>query len=80
MELFVPQENLDDILVVIGSYDNTLNILVDELICPRDLDSDDFESFRQRVRHYCAQGRFSSFTGVYLFDPVTGDYNFSVPG
>ena len=75
-ELMVPEAELGNILVCVGSHDNTLDILADELM-----------GFTPPIRltssHVGSMGGILAiksgschFAGAHLFDPDTGDYNF----
>lgn len=75
-ELTVPSAMLDRIIVCVGSHDNTLDLLSDELM-GRD------EHFRLASTHVGSMGGITAirngschFAGAHLFDPETGDYNF----
>ncbi|UZP66145.1 molybdopterin biosynthesis protein [Desulfovibrio mangrovi] len=75
-ELMVPENELNSILVCVGSHDNTLDILADELM-----------GFTPPIRltssHVGSMGGILAtksgschFAGAHLFDPDSGDYNF----
>lgn len=75
-ELTVPPALLDRIVVCVGSHDNTLDLLADELM-GRD------DPFRLASTHVGSMGGINAlrngschFAGAHLFDPETGDYNF----
>ncbi len=75
-ELMVPEESLRDILVCVGSHDNTLDILADELMGKT-------PPIRFSSSHVGSMGGILSIrsgschlAGAHLFDPDTGDYNF----
>lgn len=74
--LTVPAALLDRIVVCVGSHDNTLDLLADELM---GLD----EHYRLASTHVGSMGGITAlrngschFAGAHLFDPDTGDYNF----
>jgi putative molybdopterin biosynthesis protein len=75
-ELFVSEEELKDILVCVGSHDNTLDLLANELMGldhPLTLASTHLGSMggllalKNQTAHIC---------GAHLYDPATQDYNF----
>lgn len=75
-ELFVPKEDLKDILVCVGSHDNTLDLLTNELM---DLD----QPISLASTHVGSMGGLlavkngtAHMSGAHLFDPKTQDYNF----
>lgn len=75
-ELLVPRQSLDSILVVVGSHDNTLDLISDELM---GLDT----PYRMSSSHVGSMGGLAAvgsgsclMAGCHLFDPNTGDYNF----
>ena len=75
-ELLVAEKRLDEVLVCVGSHDNTLDILSDELM---GLDS----PMRLASSHVGSMGGLLALkngschiAGAHLFDPETGDYNF----
>lgn len=75
-ELSVPETLLDKILVCIGSHDNTLDLLADELMgLP--------EPVQLVSGHVGSTGGITALangachlSGMHLFDPVTDDFNF----
>ncbi|MGE4292437.1 MAG: molybdopterin biosynthesis protein [Desulfovibrio sp.] len=75
-ELLVPEEELALVLVHVGSHDNTLDLLANELMgLPRPL--------RLTSNHVGSMGgltalknRTTLFAGIHLFDPESGDFNF----
>lgn len=74
--LTVPEAVLDSILVCVGSHDNTLDALADEL-----MGGD--RPFRLTSTHVGSMGGIAAlrgaachFAGAHLFDPETGDFNF----
>lgn len=75
-ELLVGEEALDRMLVVIGSHDNAVDLLANELMgLPR--------SFGLTSSHVGSMGGLTALkngsahlAGAHLFDPATGDYNF----
>ncbi len=75
-ELFVPEEELHDILVCIGSHDNTLDLIKSDLMGlehPLSLASTHVGSLGglQALANNTAH-----FAGCHLYDPETRDYNF----
>ncbi|MFW6415742.1 MAG: molybdopterin biosynthesis protein [Thermodesulfobacteriota bacterium] len=75
-ELFVPEEELLDILVCIGSHDNTLDLIKSELMGmehPLSLASTHVGSLGGLQ---ALQNRTAHFAGCHLYDPETRDYNF----
>lgn len=76
-ELLVPESELDRVLVHVGSHDNTLDLLANELMgLSRPL--------RLVSSHAGSMGGLTAlksgaalFAGAHLFDPETGDFNFS---
>ena len=76
-ELTVPQESLDSVLVCVGSHDNTLDVLADELMGQA-------ESFRLVSTHVGSMGGITALkngschmAGMHLLDEGSGDFNFS---
>ncbi len=76
-ELTVPEEALDHILVCVGSHDNTLDVLADELM-GRD------DPCRLVSTHVGSMGGITALgngschmAGMHLLDEATGDFNFS---
>jgi putative molybdopterin biosynthesis protein len=75
-ELFVPRSELDRTLVVVGSHDNTLDTLANELMgLP--------EHVRLASTHVGSMGGITALksgsalaTGAHLFDPESADFNF----
>ena len=75
-ELSVSEAELDRILVCVGSHDNTLDLLADELMgLP--------EPFRFASTHVGSMGGITALkngschlSGMHLFDPETDDFNF----
>ena len=75
-ELSVSEKELDKVLVCIGSHDNTLDLLADELMgLP--------EPVRLVSGHVGSTGGITAlangachFSGMHLFDPVADDFNF----
>ncbi|MEW5771897.1 MAG: molybdopterin biosynthesis protein [Thermodesulfobacteriota bacterium] len=74
--LLVPEEELSRTLVVVGSHDNTLDLLANELM---GLD----RPIRLASTHVGSMGGFAALrdglapmAGAHLFDPETGDFNF----
>ncbi|MBA4356674.1 MAG: molybdopterin biosynthesis protein [Desulfovibrio sp.] len=76
VELLVPLAGLDKVLVHIGSHDNILDLLANELMgLP--------EPLRLVSSHVGSMGGLTAlkngsalFAGCHLFDPETGDFNF----
>ena len=76
-ELTVAQESLEDVLVCVGSHDNTLDALADEL-----MGGDN--PFRLVSTHVGSMGGITALksgschlAGMHLLDEDTGDFNFS---
>lgn len=74
--LTVPEALLERILVCVGSHDNTLDLVADELMGHA-------TPFRLTSTHVGSMGGITAlrngschFAGTHLFDPDTGDYNF----
>ena len=75
-ELLVPEEELDQTLVVVGSHDNTIDVLGNELMGrPRPV--------RISSSHVGSMGgltalrnRSALMAGTHLFDELDGDFNF----
>ncbi|WP_419785137.1 molybdopterin biosynthesis protein [Pseudodesulfovibrio sp.] len=75
-ELLVPRSELDNVLVHVGSHDNTLDLLANELMgLP--------EPLRLVSSHAGSMGGLTAlkagsalFAGAHLFDPDTRDFNF----
>ena len=75
-ELLVPAEELENVLVHVGSHDNTLDILANELMgleTPMRLTSSHAGSMGGL--RALASGT-ALFAGAHLFDPETADFNF----
>lgn len=75
-ELFVNEQDLYNILVCIGSHDNTLDLIKNELMGlenPLNLASTHVGSLGglQAIQQECAH-----FAGCHLYDPESRDYNF----
>ncbi|WP_316896995.1 molybdopterin biosynthesis protein [Pseudodesulfovibrio indicus] len=75
-ELLVPKGDLDRVLVHVGSHDNTLDLLANELMGLS-------EPLRLVSSHAGSMGGLTAlkagsalFAGAHLFDPETGDFNF----
>jgi len=75
-ELLVPKSDLDRVLVHVGSHDNTLDLLANELMGLS-------EPMRLVSSHAGSMGGLTAlkagsalFAGAHLFDPETGDFNF----
>lgn len=76
-ELTVPRETLERVLVCVGSHDNTLDVLADELMGLPD-------PFRLVSTHVGSMGGITALAngschmaGMHLLDEDTGDFNFS---
>lgn len=75
VELMVPEADLDRTLVCVGSHDNLLDLLADELMgLP--------EPFRLTSTHVGSMGGLTALrtgschmSGMHLFDPESGDFN-----
>mgnify|MGYP001234685223 CR=1 FL=1 len=74
--LLVPEEELSRTLVVVGSHDNTLDLLANELMGLA-------RPIRMASTHVGSMGGISAMrdgmahlAGTHLFDPETGDFNF----
>jgi putative molybdopterin biosynthesis protein len=75
-ELLVPREELERVLVCVGSHDNTIDLLANELMgleTPLTLTSANVGSMGglQAIRDGSAH-----LAGTHLFDPESGEYNF----
>ena len=75
-ELLVPESELDRVLVHVGSHDNTLDLLANELMGLA-------EPLRLVSSHAGRMGGLTAlkagsalFAGAHLFDPEPGDFNF----
>ncbi|QGY41773.1 molybdopterin biosynthesis protein [Pseudodesulfovibrio cashew] len=75
-ELLVPKSELDRVLVHVGSHDNTIDLMANELM---GLSS----PMRLVSSHAGSMGGLTAlkagsalFAGAHLFDPATGDFNF----
>ncbi len=75
-ELLVPQSALDKVLIHVGSHDNTLDLIADELMGLPD-------PLRLVSSHVGSMGGLTAlksgsalFAGAHLFDPETNDFNF----
>jgi putative molybdopterin biosynthesis protein len=75
-ELLVPREVLERTLVIIGSHDNTMDLLANELMGLA-------EPVQLASTHVGSMGGLTALrngatlvAGAHLFDPATGDYNF----
>lgn len=75
VELMVPEADLDRTIVCIGSHDNLLDLMADELMgLP--------EPFRLASAHAGSMGGLTALrngschmSGMHLFDPESGDFN-----
>ncbi|MFA7165705.1 MAG: molybdopterin biosynthesis protein [Desulfoplanes sp.] len=75
-ELLVPQAELDQTLLVIGSHDNTIDLLANELMGrqqPLYLASSHVGSMGGLM---AIKSGSTMVAGCHLFDPATNDYNF----
>ncbi|MCF8086359.1 MAG: molybdopterin biosynthesis protein [Desulfohalobiaceae bacterium] len=75
-ELLVPRQELERVLVCVGSHDNTIDLLANELMgleSPLTLTSTNVGSMGglQAIRDGSAH-----LAGTHLFDPQSGEYNF----
>ncbi len=75
-ELLVPREVLERTLVIIGSHDNTMDLLANELMGLA-------EPIQLASTHVGSMGGLTALrngatlvAGAHLFDPATNDYNF----
>ena len=75
-ELLVPESELDRVIIHVGSHDNTLDLLANELMGLA-------EPLRLVSSHAGSMGGLTAlkagaalFAGAHLFDPETGDFNF----
>ncbi len=75
-ELLVPEASLDRVLVHVGSHDNILDLIANELMGQP-------EALQLVSAHVGSMGGLSAlkagsclFAGCHLFDPETGDFNF----
>lgn len=75
-ELLVPKADLDRVLVHVGSHDNTLDLLANELMgltTPLRLVSSHAGSMGGLT---ALKSGSALFAGAHLFDPESGDFNF----
>nr|WP_321513927.1 molybdopterin biosynthesis protein [uncultured Pseudodesulfovibrio sp.] len=75
-ELLVPKDDLNRVLVHVGSHDNTLDLLANELMglaVPMHLVSSHAGSMGGLT---ALKAGSALFAGAHLFDPATGDFNF----
>lgn len=75
-ELLVPEDELNRVLVHVGSHDNTLDLLSNELMglsTPLRLVSSHAGSMGGLT---ALKAGSALFAGAHLFDPETGDFNF----
>lgn len=75
-ELFVPQKEVERVLVAVGSHDNTLDLLANALQGsenPIGLASSHVGSMGGLT---ALQNGSVHFAGAHLYDPESGDYNF----
>jgi putative molybdopterin biosynthesis protein len=75
-ELLVPKADLDRVLVHVGSHDNTIDLMANELMGLA-------SPMRLVSSHAGSMGGLTAlkegaalFAGAHLFDPETGDFNF----
>lgn len=75
-ELLVPEADLERTIVCVGSHDNTLDLLTNELMGLS-------EPYRLASTHVGSMGGLTALragaahlAGCHLFDPDTGDFNF----
>jgi len=75
-ELLVPKSDLDRVLVHVGSHDNTIDLMANELMGLA-------TPMRLVSSHAGSMGGLTAlkegaalFAGAHLFDPETGDFNF----
>ncbi|BCS87900.1 molybdopterin biosynthesis protein [Pseudodesulfovibrio sediminis] len=76
-ELMVPESDLDRVLIHVGSHDNTLDLLANELM------GLEKNPLRLVSSHAGSMGGLTAlkagsalFAGAHLFDPESGDFNF----
>ena len=81
-ELFVPRRTLEQTLICVGSHDNTLDLLADELMGRVGSGSKD-TAIRLASTHVGSMGGIMALknasamcAGAHLFDPESGDFNF----
>jgi putative molybdopterin biosynthesis protein len=79
-ELLVPENALEQVLVVVGSHDNTVDLLADALMDPANPEA---APVRLASTHVGSMGGIRAIAagschmaGSHLFDPETKDYNF----
>ncbi len=76
-ELIRPRPDLDTTIVIVGSHDNTLNVLAD-LVSRRDKQIGLASSHVGSLGGLIALSKgFCHVTGAHLLDPKTGQYNIS---
>ncbi|NDV19534.1 molybdopterin biosynthesis protein [Pseudodesulfovibrio sp. JC047] len=76
-ELLVPQADLDRVLVHVGSHDNTLDLLANELMGLTTVPMRLVSSHAGSMGGLTALKAGSAlFAGSHLFDPETNDFNF----
>ncbi|QJB58304.1 molybdopterin biosynthesis protein [Pseudodesulfovibrio sp. zrk46] len=75
-ELLVPKADLDRVMVHVGSHDNTIDLMANELMGLA-------EPMRLVSSHAGSMGGLTAlksgsalFAGAHLFDPASGDFNF----
>jgi putative molybdopterin biosynthesis protein len=76
VELLVPEEELDQTLVVVGSHDNTIDVLGNELMGmarPVRISSSHVGSMGGLT---ALRNRSALMAGTHLFDEIGGDFNF----
>ena len=81
-ELLVPLSELDRVLMHVGSHDNTLDLLTDELMGGDGIGGGG-DHLRLVSTHVGSMGGLAAlktgaalFAGCHLFDPESGDFNF----
>jgi putative molybdopterin biosynthesis protein len=83
-ELLVSRRNLEQTLICVGSHDNTLDLLADELMEPSMLPRGARDrAIRLTSTHVGSMGGIMALkngsamcAGAHLFDPASGDFNF----
>ncbi len=75
-ELLVPREELDRVLICVGSHDNILDLLANELMGQKEPISLASTHVGSMAGITALQNRSTHMAGMHLFDPASGDYNF----
>lgn len=75
-ELLVPREELDRVLICVGSHDNILDLLANELMGQKEPISLASTHVGSMAGITALQNRSAHMAGMHLFDPASGDYNF----